>query len=418
MEIKRFAGIRNTTAEERFKLGELMSATDVELDNTGKILSRKGYTKVSAVGMRSVFNNGQMTLAAVGSSLVRINPDFSSTVLASLGSTTLPITYQPVGSDIYWSDGIQKGAVGPGGARDWGVEWPVGQPVATPNSFGDLQPGKYLYAMTFLRSDGHESGTGAAGLIELTSRGGITFTSMEASTNPLVSDKILYLSSVNGEVMYRVSKLPNAQDSVTLMANAGTIPLMTQFKGPPPAGNIVRYYNGCMYVVVGDTVYRSRPYDLELFEPDVDHYRFPGELAMFEPVNDGLYVATVDAPGDDAQSAGDTFYLAGADPAKSTKVFDHGAIPGTAIPSDAGFFLGFIQGDTEGMQGQTAVLWASRFGICIGFDGGQVENLTEAKYSLPTAQRGAAMVRHDRGFTQLVIALQGTGAVTNEYTRE
>lgn len=417
MEIKRWTGIRNDRSEDRFRPGELMSATDVELDNTGKIMSRKGYTRVSSTAMRSIYNNGQITLAVAGANLVRVNADFSLTTLTTTGSASLPVSYDTVAGVVYWSNGVRSGRIVNGVARQWGVTPPLGQPQASATTSGALPPGKYLYAMTFLRADGHESGTGATGSIELTARGGIQFTGLEVSTNPEISGRILYLSSVNGETVYRIATLGASETSYLVHVNRGTVPLMTQFKSPPPAGSIVRYYNGSMYVVVGDAVYRSDPYELELFKLDQNYLRFPGPVVLFECVNDGIYVATPDVPGEDSEAAGETFYLAGADPSKSVRVFDHGAIPGTATVTDAGFLEGSVQGDTEGMQGRPAVLWASRFGICAGFDGGVVQNYTEAKYSFPVAQRGVGMVRQDRGFAQFIVALQDVSAANNEYTR-
>lgn len=60
-------------------------------------------------------------------------------------------------------------------------------------------------------------------------------------------------------------------------------------------------------------------------------------------------------------------------------------------------------------------VWTSRHGICAGKDGGAVKNLTETKHSFPTAQRGAAFVRQDRGYATYIITLQGPGAETNIY---
>jgi len=418
VEIKQFRGLRNVSSEERFRTGDLLTARDVDLDNTGKILSRRGYAQVNATALHSLYSNHAVALAVAGQNLKRVEADSSLTQLADLGSSN-PVSYETVLNTVYYSNGVVSGKVEGSAHAQWGVTPPVGQPAAETLVVGSLRAGTYQYAMTFLRADGHESGTGVAGQVTLTAESGIRFTDMEVSTNPLIRDKILYLSGADGEVLFKVASVPNGQVSLDVSVNRGTTPLTTQFAGPPPAGAIVRYFNGNMFVVAGDTAYPSDPYNLELFRPEGNYLRFPGEVSLFECVDDGLYVATVDGTGDDSESLGATWYLQGtsAMAMKSTRVFDHGAVPGTSVRTDAGFLESPVEGEIEGMQARPAVLWISRFGVCAGFNGGGVRNYTEAKYSFPVAQRGAGMVRQERGYTQYVVSLQGIGAANNAYSR-
>lgn len=417
MEIKQFKGLRNTSAEERFPVGYLLDATNLDLDDTGKPLSRRGYEQVSATALHSLYSNHAVTLAAAGSSLVRVNPDYSLTTLAALGSSA-PVSYDTVGNTAYYSNGVTRGKVVGTEWQPWGVTPPAGQPAAAAITGGTLPAGRYLYAMTFLRDDGHESGTGVSGQIDLSSAGGIRFTGMEVSTNSLIRDKILYLSGTNGEVLFKVAQVPNAQDAVDVLQSRSTVPLQTQFRVPPPAGTIVRHFGGSMMVAAADAVFYSDPHELELFRMDTSYLRVPGSVSLLEGVNDGLFVATADAAsGDDSESTGATWYAAGSTPhqLKLVRVFDHGAVPGTAVRTEAGFLDATFE--TDGMQGRPAVIWVSRFGLCAGYDGGTVRNYTEARYSLPAAQRGAGMVRQERGYVQYVVALQGVGAANNAYSR-
>lgn len=418
MEIKKWKGLRNTTSPERFALGDLATALDVEIDNTGRVISRQGFTQVSAVAAHSLYANHGVTLLVEGTVLKAVEANFSRTTIRTL-STSGFVSFETVGDTIYYSNGVDTGIIKGRTPLQWGVTPPIGQPAANPIA-GDLPPGRYMYAMTFLRADGHESGTGSAGAIDLPLGGGIQFTGMEVSTNAEVSDKILYLSSPSGEVMYRARIVPNA--TTTLIYASGaldlTIPLHTQFAGPPPAGKTVRYYNGHMCVVVGDVVYYSDPYNLELFRQESGFLRFPGQVAVFESVNDGIYVATTDLAGDDPETSGATWYLGGArmDALKSIQVFDYGATPGTGTKTLATYF-DTVTGDVGGAVDAKApaVVWASRHGVCVGFDGGQVRNLTEAFYSFPIAQHGAGVVRQARGFVQYLSVLRGSGALNNNF---
>lgn len=418
MEIKRFRGLRNVESGEQLRPGDLATALNVDLTNAGKLMSRKGYTRVSATALHSLYSNHAVVLAAQGSTLKLVGSDFSLTTLADLGSSR-PVSYETVLDTVFYSNGVTSGVVQGQSHRQWGVAPPAGQPAAQALVTGSLSPGTYQFAMTFRRADGHESGTGASGQVELAAgQRGISFSGMEVSTNPLIRDKILYLGSANGEVMYRVAEVPNAQTSVSVLSPDFGPPLLTQFAGPPPPGHIVRWHGGRMWVATADGIYYSDPYEPELFRLADCYMRVPGMPSMFEPVGNGAYVATQDeGSGDDSETKGATWFWSGSDPKQMspTQVFDHGAVMGTATKVDAGFLESPVEGETEGMGSRPAVVWVSRFGVCAGFEGGQVRNYTEARYSFPVAQRGAGMIRQDRGYTSYVATLQGTGAANNAY---
>ena len=418
MEIKRFLGIRNTTSPERLKVGEMQAGTNVDTDNTGRLLSRDGTTLVvDAAGAHSLYANHVLAVMAVGTSL-RMRR--SATVWDEIATLTTsdPISYETVLDTVYFSNGTDKGRIVRGEVREWGITPPVSQPQATATT-GSLPPGNYMYALTFVRSDGHESGTGLAGSIDLPNGGGIAFSDIEISTNPEINGKIVYISGSNGEVLFKALELPNTQPQATYSGSGldMAIPLITQFAGPPPAGSIVRSYNGLMYVATGNVVYYSEPYAMELFHRDTDYLQFTAPVAMFEGVNDGVYVATVDSPGDEQESSAGTWFLSGPGPGKfqSVKMFDYGAIPGSSVLTQAAFFETQPQAEAEGQQGRPAVIWVTRHGVVLARDGGNIQNLTEAVYSFPSAASAAGMVRQHRGYVNYVVTLQGVGSANNKY---
>lgn len=416
MEIKRWTGIRNTYSDERLKPNELSVALNLDIDNSGRLLSRLGQTVINATASHSLYANDQIALLMQGAVLKVVEADGTLTTLATL-STDRPVSFETYAGVVYGSNGVDSFRLVGRAFRQWGVTPPVGQPVASATT-GDLPPGLYMYAMTFRRTDGHESGTGVAGVIDLANGGGIAFSSLEVSTNPEVSDKILYVSSPNGELLHRARIVAN--NATTAVYRGYTelgAPLATQHAGPPPAGTMVRGFNGYLFVVDGDMAYFSDPHNLELFRLDTNYLRFPGQVALFEPVNDGLYVATVDVLGDDQNTAGSTWYLGGSRPdeLKSHRLYDYGAVPGTAVRTLAAYFETNIAGEDRGENAGAAVVWTTRHGVVVGFDGGVSRNLTENKYSFPDAQRGVGMVRQSRGYVQYVVVMRGAGAANNEF---
>jgi hypothetical protein len=410
VEIKKWTGIKNAVSDERLKPGELASATDVDIDNTGKIWSRQGFTEIDGTAAHSLYSNPHHALVAHGTTLKLVKPDLTFTTLATLTNAN-PLSYDHYNGVTYYSNGVDKGRIKGSSALQWGVTPPLGQPAASQVG-GQLPPATYRYALTFLRSDGHESGTGVAGEIDLPIGGGIAFSSIEVSTNPEVSGKILYLTSPNGEVMYKAMVMANSVTSAIYTNDALdlTVPLTTQFAGPPPAGSIVRVYNGTAYVIVGDVAYYSDPYQLELFRMDENYLYFDGQVAMFECGTDGVFAATADSPD---YETGGIWYLGGGNPRtfRWQKHYDFGAIPGTAVKTEAKYFQ---PPDPDAPKwSRPAIIWSTRHGICIGYDDGSVQNLTEDKYSLSPAQRGAGLVRQTRGYAQYLVVLRGAGSANN-----
>lgn len=416
MEIKKWGGLRNTDSTERFKAGDLDAGSNVDVSDSGKLLVRDGMTQVSATPAHSLYANDRVTLLMEGASLKTL-VGATRTTIATL-STDAPVSYDTYNGVVYASNGVDVFRVVGTRHKPWGVVPPANQPSAVLDT-GNLAPGRYLYAMTFLRSDGHESGTGVSGAIDLPLGGGIAFSGMEVSTNIEIDAKILYISSPNGETLYRAAVVLNGQTAASYGGSGEEfgVALTTQHAGPPPPGTMVRSFNGHMYVVQGDTVWFSDPYDLELFRPASSFLRFPGPLAVFESVQGGLFVATVDVLGDDPNTFGATWYLSGMRPDQlaSRQVLDYGAVPGTDVKTQAAYFESPREGEVAGEFGGTAVVWTTRHGVVVGFDGGSVKNMTEVRYSFPDAQRGAGMVRQTRGYVQYVVVVRGAGAANNEF---
>lgn len=397
MELRKFRGLKNTTTPERFgPQGFLDAADNVDVDDTGKVLTRLGTTLAQAGSYHSLWSDGDRCYVMAGQDMKQVAPDYSLAQVIRL-TTARRVSFNRQQNTVYYSNGVESGRVTSSGAEGWGLAGPVSQPAAQPGA-GSLPPGRYQYALTFRRSDGFESGTGVAGLIELAAQGGISFSSIEAS--PTGYDKCIYLSGPNGEELYRAMVVPNAA-ATAVYSGSGmdlTVRLETQFDAPPPPGDTVECHAGTMYVVAGSVAWHSRPYQLERFRLRDHFLRFPGAVTMFAAVADGIYVSTADA----------TWFLAGTDPRAMTSrlLFDYGAIPGTATKTAIGVLEDEAE-DPQGTRGGTAVMWTTPFGACIGGEGGRALNLTEKDYSLPSAARGSSIVRQARGYTQYLTALEG-----------
>lgn len=417
--ITKWLGLKNTTSPDRFKRGEMLIGQNVDIDNTEMGISRLGFTSINGAASHSLWSDGSICLVVQNAVLKRFNEDTSLTTLKALRSNAFTSYVSPGNGTVYYSNGVDQGRIAAGAALSWGVPQPRSQP--TPSVVGGALPtGRYLFALTFLRKDGHEGGTRMAGVVDIpaysgagpnsASGAGINFSNIEVSTNPEITGKILYLSTPNGEVLYQAAVIPNGVTSYVYDRNTLdlTVPLRNLEAGPPPPGTILEYYNGVMYVCSGGVAYYSDPYGLELFRIADQFLQFPGRLTLFASVNDGIYVGTDQK----------TFFLTGDRPDKmeSKEIFGCGAIEGTSYNTDASYFTKREQGEEFGDDPHPVVIWTSSRGIHAGYDGGVVKNLTEEMYSFPAAQRGAGILRAVRGYTQYLTSLQGTGSADNVFS--
>lgn len=408
VEFKEFLGLRNTTSPERFALGDLQAALNVDIDDAKRITRRAGLTERLTGATHSLWSDGVTCLAVQGSTLKRVRATGSSsyafdTMRSSL-TAGLRMDYWSVNDCVYYANGAETGVIQAGASRSWGLTPPSGQPGAQAIG-GGLEAGRYRYALTYLRGDGQESGTGQSDAIDLTERAGIRFTSIPVSSDATVTRKAIYLTSTNGEQLYRAVVMENSETQADYRNESLDlkVPLRTQFGQPAPAGHMVSWFRGHALVAQGPVLWPSEPYRYELFMLDKHAFMFPADINLLAPVEDGIFVG-----------ADQTYFLSGAGPeqwARSKRtVAGYGAIPYTRAYEPA-------EGDDlgEGVAGRVA-MWASPQGHCMGANGGAFRNLTSSRFSYPTAQRGAGIVRQTQGYNQYLAVLEGTGAANNAFS--
>ena len=262
-----------------------------------------------------------------------------------------------------------------------------------------LPAGKYQVALTYLRNDGQESGACRATTIDLTANGGISLSAIPVSTDPTVTHKAIYLTPVNGETLYRVGVIPNADTTfVVREIRKGASPLLTQFLSAPPAGDHIAYANGLMLVAKGARLYPSESYAPELFDLR-KAIPFTDRIAMVAPVKDGVWIGT------DSQ----IIWLAGNLPEKwDFKVAaEYGCIRGTLTFNDSELI-----GDGSA-GGEIVAFFASKRGLRVGHLGGRLINLDRDRFAYPIQERGAGIVRRHRGIAQFVVTMQGAETAGN-----
>jgi hypothetical protein len=383
-----FSGLRNEVSPERFTQGDLAAAVNVDLDKTGRLARRDGYTQLAPGAMHSLWADaqGQICLFVANQTLYQLNADYTRRALAPLSDQSgASLSYCRVNDRVYFSNGLDRGILDNGVVRTWGLPVPVLPMVSA--TVGSMSGGTYQFAITQLRADGQESGAAAlAGVIDLPDSSAITFALPPVADSSAVT-RAIYLTTANGTVLYLAALVPAGTEFFTYGDDTVqlNLPLATQGLSAPPAGQIVAYYRGRLYVAVDDTLYMSRPYAYELFDLR-EYIQMDGRITMLAPIVDkelrdagrssGFFIGTDRSCG----------VLVGSDPAEFQYVpkTQYGAIPGA---------LSYVEGSLFGDNSQGArdlPMWLTQQGICVGMSDLTVNNLTRSKYQFSASGQGAA----------------------------
>lgn len=403
-EHDQFLGLRNNVGEESFGLGDLTTALNCDIDDALVLRRRKGYSAPVIAGIdRCLWARGSMCLGVGSNSLKMVNPDYSTTTLRAGLTPGRDLDYDVMGDRAFYTNGAECGIVQNAASRSWGLERPA-VPTATATG-GTLIAGEYEFAVTYVRADGQESGTGVAGVITLQGLGvdgGIILSGISVSTDPSVVAKNVYAAPAGSSTLYLRGTIPAAATTFTIAAvQHDANPLQTQFLGAPPAGSCISVFKGWMLVAKDNGLYPSEVYAPELFD-----YRkrvpFLDRITMLVALNgktDSVWVGTTSQ----------VILLNGDSPAswEFKVVADYGVIPGTAALAD-----GEVLGDGTG-AGEQAVLFATTRGLCLGRANGNFQNLTQARFAYPSMDRGAGLVRRHRGAVQYIASLEGVEVAGN-----
>jgi hypothetical protein len=118
-------------------------------------------------------------------------------------------------------------------------------------------------------------------------------------------------------------------------------------------------------------------------------------------VTDGIYVGTKDG----------VWFLSGPNFAEMRRTWsmDAGVIPGSMV-----YLPGELANPPQVPVAaitpvESAIMFMTTKGVCLGLDGGKVTNLTETKYIFPDSVAAAALFRQQDGVNQYITTLQNGG---------
>lgn len=370
-----FKGLINTVTPDAMGPGDLQIGNNGDLDDAQHFRRRAGWVNRQGTASRSLWSDNESCLVLQGTSLKRVNADYSLTTLATVGANDRLCAAQAPGR-LYWSTESTTGVIVDGVNRSWGV--------AAPNFYasqitGNMPRGDYRIAVTVLNA-GQESGARAG--MRVNAAGGIRVFLP-------AGDKHIYCTGPDGvDYFFAGSTSELTFDIHGIPAGA---PLLTQFMTPPPPSQAIAFWKGRMLMLSGNVLWYTPAYRLEVVRRDRGFVPMPSRGVILAPVEGGVFVATQDKH----------YFLGGADPQKwnLTPVADYGAIEGTLAIKYSN------AGENGAETGLPTPVWTSHRGIVMGTPDGRLLNVTESRYRFGPAVMGSAVIRSHRGYRQYVSVL-------------
>lgn len=383
LTFEKFSGLNNVLPVDRLGDAELAQAENVDIGLSGEVTRRAGFTEVSDVCHKNLWQAKGFMLATCNSDLVKTVGGVQTVLYPSLGVSRVWYANLPDGRTTF-TNGLINGITDGTTVTKWGVPLPASVGAFTDIS-GELFPGKYQYQISYVRlADGQEGGTTHAPPIDIVD-GGMFLSGLPT----LAGHKInVYLTNADGDKAYLAGSTTNGLFSYIGKNDALTLPVRTEFLYPAPVGTITAVWRDRILVAVGGVLYASMPHMPELFDLVRDFKQFPDDITLIQCVEDGIYVGTTT----------ELAFLAGVefDKLQYRQVIAGPVVLGSGVevPGDK-VLLGQQTGNDPAM-----VCIADQV-LVAGFKGGMTTRMTEGKYRTSVTEV-AATFRVVNGIPQYI----------------
>ena len=369
------------------------NAVNVDFDDSGKVRRRKGFSQSAVIsGAHSLWSGASAGAFFVAGNVLHSFDGASSLALGAVNTAGGRLAYEEVDANVYFTGLAARGLIRGGALLPWGVEVPATPPTLAVSA-GNLDPGKYFAAMTYVLADGRESGASQLTSASLGAAGGFAVVAMPVPLAAEVVKKRLYLSTADGDVLYLVMEAAPADQFAAIGSAPSGSELRTAYLSPPPLGHALTHFGGRIFIADGKTVWYTEPHDYDHVDTRENFYQFGAEVSVIAAVMDGLYVC-----------ADRTYFIpgAGGKNAEQRQVLDFGAFAGTA----------------QRMPKSKNSIWMSERGPVVATAGGAVEVLSEDSLSPGKMEGAASLIRESDGLRQFIAvgrAAEGSSLQASSY---
>lgn len=391
-------GLNNVKHEEDLDANELAEAENFIFNATGEAETRPGLIKRVDAFIASGLYKVSETIGVFFDAGKLYHLDvmtWEKTELASGFAVGKRTSWVTIGPRIFFTNGSQHGRIH---VPTWevlegfGTSNPKFMTTLSSLGYGNLHPGRYFIAITYVDSFGQESGASGMSFIELESEGGI---SVSFSDTP---DKIVrvYMTEAGGDrlELYRVDEINPAEGETSAQittANFGS-PISTLFLDEIPVPDLITAYNGYLFFAVGSMVWSSEAQNYGLYH--IDHNEvgtYPENVSVLERGLDGIFAV-----------ADKTYAYLGKGPKDFElldNVFNYPAAKFSGRQVEGKLF------SIEGIQGKDVPFWFSSRGAVIGLPGGTVLPISKGKAEPDRYAVGASGTIEFNGIESVITAV-------------
>ena len=275
MIVKSFLGIRNTSPVRSIPDNALSAATDVDVDDSGILTRRNGYTKIASyTNVTSAYSTRDKVAYVVANGILnRVGADFSLTPLVA--STASAFT--DFGKVLFTNDGfkVQDNVV---------VDLKVPIPNIPPEiviTAGNWLAGQYSVTYCYKNAAGMEGATAPLTTVTLAENQMILVSPVPAYAGYTAQ---VYMTDAGGSVFY--TQAGTQLRDIQILSNP--MPLNS------PA---IAFHNSSLWVASpqpnGTTVINySQPFFYHLYDFVASYIIVPGEVRAMQSLPDGLLIGT------------------------------------------------------------------------------------------------------------------------------
>ncbi|MBG0839012.1 hypothetical protein [Ectopseudomonas toyotomiensis] len=374
-------GIDNRSPTARIAPGAVRDSLNFSPTDAGTFALRPGFESIFAGSrIRLVFPVGRgRALVADDTGLVEL--DLLSQAARNLAAITPagPLCAATLAGDTFIASARDMLRYAGGAIRQWLVpEAPDNFAVSLVD--GNLLPGLYRLACTFVDAYGDESGVMDPLRISVPAGKALQ---VDVPAPPAGLSVRLYASVANGETLYLQASEAGMRQVGAVRDDTARCTTVGLCSMPRPDALCV-LSDSRLVGIRGKFLYLSRPYRPHLHDPVADFFQFEAVPAVVLPCGAGLFVCAGQG----------TYFLngIGTEQPQVPKVLEYGAVSGT----------GRVLPD-----GRCA--WMSPYGVVVGNPDGSAAPIASERFVPRQAERGAMGLVHSNGSSLLVTTMRGAG---------
>lgn len=384
--ISTFKGLNNVSDPFRLTPDWFVQADNVDLSRTTGLQRAKGFvrrtTNTRITGAYATIDQTRVYVIDNGN-LLQYDPGMATSKTLKTGlSLTLRTWFEEVNGVVYYTNGLDFGAIEPGGWRPWGITPPDAAPqLWFNNADGGLPYGMYHTVSTYVDDRGMESGN-SDDVAQIIGKGQLDITDIPHKAGYTTN---VYITMCNGTVLHLLG-----QDVGTSLSHNNELNLGRElpFWGADiPRGSLPCFFQGRIWVAEWypqydyTAIWCSLPLHYHHFSYDEFGITVPGEVRMMDRADDGTMIIGTD---------------------RQIWAYDGDKLAALAA-------YGVVDGYAGASLGDTLFFWTLR-GLCSALP---FRNLTEDKlYVAPGTNAGSVVMEKD-GTRRFVVALRQGGQPYN-----